>query len=102
MQAQTQSKEKFAKREIDMIEERFDVRGMRLVPRSEPKNVTWDRVVKEHGACLIFIGRKRTILDAFTASGCKAVYDALSDENKVNFIGCDWPKLITIMWKLVK
>lgn len=105
-----QSKEKFAKCEIDMGADlpedgKYDVRGFRLVPRSEPKNVTFERVAKEHQACLIFLSEthsKRTILDAFTASACKTVYDAANDEVKAKLIALPWSAMIGIVWKCVK
>ncbi len=42
------------------------------------------------------------MVDLYTASAVIKVYEALNDVNKAKFASCDYKKIVSITWKLIK
>lgn len=51
---------------------------------------------------MVIDGKSRKVLvDLFTASAMVKVYDALNEANRAKFIALDWPRFVSVTWKLV-
>ena len=48
------------------------------------------------------VSGKRMALDMFSASAIVAVYDKLSDKNKASMVKQPLPKMVTLVFKLIK
>ena len=62
------------------------------------------RIVKNHQYEKVKdpVTGKKHVLDGFSASAIVGVYDKLSDKNKANMIKMPLPKLVGVVFKLIK
>lgn len=59
------------------------------------------RDVVANGAQRIRINGRKVWVDAFTASACVQIHDALSETNRAKYIALPWPRFVDVTWKLV-
>ena len=45
---------------------------------------------------------RKILLDGLTANAILSLYNALSNTSKEKLMDLDWPRLISVTWKLIK
>ena len=48
------------------------------------------------------VSKKKMVVDLFTASAVVKVYDSVNDTNKAKLVTLPLPKLVQLVWKLIK
>lgn len=63
-----------------------------------------EKIILEKGFIKIKVnvsGKKKMIIDVFTASAILKFSDALSEINRNKFLSMSWSKMATLTWKLI-
>jgi hypothetical protein len=59
-------------------------------------------IVAGHQAQRIRIDGRKVLIDAFTASACVQVYDALNEPNRARLMALPWLQMVSVVWKVLK
>lgn len=58
-------------------------------------------ILSEHQAQKVKCGGRKVLIDAFTASAIMAVYNAISEQNKIKFMNLSWTKISQFACKTI-